>query len=267
MRFALRTCSRMITHPVPQRVWYVLFICRPAFVIIPLSVGPCRLSLQIYPFLNFLKVYVVCRFTYRSACLFTLYFWVVFLPQIFKCNCTKRHIAEVCFNCGQYVDFKTFCTSFWSWDVALLQLKKLFNFSRLFLLVFHCEWGWGWGFGFGCGCGCLMPFMLLWGCLRPAILVGFPRSHSFPLFCVRNYLSGHFLGSFLAIYWSCKVAHEGEGNPTSFVGLAPSPVRAELWDGMLKLKAWLRPDDASKDNWMQGPNGRFMSFFGLHLGK
>ena len=67
----------MITHPVPQRVWYVFSVCRPAFVIIPLSVGPCRLSLQIFPFLNFLKFYIVCRFTYRSACLFTLSFWVV----------------------------------------------------------------------------------------------------------------------------------------------------------------------------------------------
>ena len=187
----------MITHPVPQRVWYVLFICRSAFVIIPLSVGSSRLSLQICLFLKFLKFYVVCRFTYRSACLFTFYFWVVLLPQIFKCNCTKRHISEVCFNCGQYVEFKTFCTSFWSWDVALLQLKRLFLFfSCLFLLVFHCA----------CGCGCLMPFMPLWGCLRPAILVGFPRSHRFPLSYVRTYLFGHFLRSFLAIYWSCKVA-------------------------------------------------------------
>ena len=34
---------------------------------IPLSVGPCRLSLQIFPFLNFLKFYIECRFTYRWA--------------------------------------------------------------------------------------------------------------------------------------------------------------------------------------------------------
>ena len=182
----------------------MFFFCRPAFVIVSLSAGRCRLSLQIFTFLNFLEFYVVCPFTYRSACLFTLYFWVVFLPQIFKGNCMKRHIAEVCFNCGQHVEFKTFCTSFWSWCVALLQLKKLSYFSRLLLLVFHC------GCGCGCGCGCLMPFMPLWGCLRPAILVGFPRSHSFQLlFYVRNHHFGHFLGSFLAIYWSCKVGQEG----------------------------------------------------------
>ena len=60
----------------------------------------------------------------------------------------------------------------------MLQLKRLFLFfSCLFLLVFHCA----------CGCACLMPFMPLSG------LVGFPRSHSFPLFYVRNYLFGHFL--------------------------------------------------------------------------
>ena len=64
--------------------------------------------------------------------------------------------------------------------------------------------------------------------LKTAILVGFSHSHSFPLSYVRNYLFGHFLRSFLAIYWSCKVAQEGEGKPTSFVGLAPSAVRAEL---------------------------------------
>ena len=101
-------------HPStsPVGLVYVLFICHSAFVIIPLSVGSSRLSLQIFPFLNFLKFYVVCRFTYRSACLFTFYFWAVLLPQIFKCNCMKRHIGLVCFNSGQYVEFKTFCTPF-----------------------------------------------------------------------------------------------------------------------------------------------------------
>ena len=79
------------------------------------------------------------------------------------------------------------------------------------------------GFSLYCGCGCLMPYMPLWGCIRPAILVDFPRSHSFPLFYVRNYHFGHFLGSFLAIYWSFKVAQVREGKPTSLVGLAPSP--------------------------------------------
>ena len=49
----------MITHPLPQWVWYVLFICHSVFVIIPLSVGSSRVSLQIFPFLNFLKFYVV----------------------------------------------------------------------------------------------------------------------------------------------------------------------------------------------------------------
>ena len=82
--------SRMITHPAPQRVWYVLLICNNFAV----SWFVRSLSLEIFPFLNFLKFYVFCRFTYRSACLFTLYFWVVFLPQIFKCNCMKRHIAS-----------------------------------------------------------------------------------------------------------------------------------------------------------------------------
>ena len=92
----------------------------------------------------------------------------------------------------------------WNLRCCLVAIKEaVLFFSCLFLLVFHCEWG------CGCGCGCLMPFMPLWRCLRPAILVDFPRSHSFPLFYVRNYLFGHLLGSFLAIYWSCKVAQDG----------------------------------------------------------
>ena len=139
-------------HSSSSPAGVVCFFCLPpAFVIIPLSVGPCRLSLQIFPFLNFLKFYVVCPFTYRLACLFTLYFWVVFLLQIFKCNCMKRHIAEVCFNCGQLN----------TWNLkpfyfililrcCLFEIKEaVLFFSCLFLLVFHC------------GCGCLMPFMPL----------------------------------------------------------------------------------------------------------
>ena len=46
----------------------------------------------------------------------------------------------------------------------------------------------------------------------------------FRYFMSVNQLFGHFLGSFLEIYLSCKVAQGGEGKPTSFVGLAPSPV-------------------------------------------
>ena len=46
----------------------------------------------------------------------------------------------------------------------------------------------------------------------------------FRYFMSVNQLFGHFLGSFLEIYLSCKVAQGGKGRPTSFVGLAPSPV-------------------------------------------
>ena len=51
---------------------------------------------------------------------------------------------------------------------------------------------------------------------------------SFPLFYVREPPVSTLFGAFLAIYWSCKLAQVGEGKPTSFVGLAPSPDRAEL---------------------------------------
>ena len=51
---------------------------------------------------------------------------------------------------------------------------------------------------------------------------------SFPLFYVREPPVWTLLGSFLAVYWSCKLAQVGEGKPTSFVDLAPSPDRAEL---------------------------------------
>ena len=50
----------------------------------------------------------------------------------------------------------------------------------------------------------------------------------FRYFMSLNHLFGHFLGSFLAIYWSCKLAQVREGKPTSFVGLPPTPDRAKL---------------------------------------
>ena len=50
----------------------------------------------------------------------------------------------------------------------------------------------------------------------------------FRYFYVRESPVWTLFGAFLAIYWSCKLAQVGEGKPSSFVGLPPSPDRAKL---------------------------------------
>ena len=57
---------------------------------------------------------------------------------------------------------------------------------------------------------------------------GLPSLTQFSVIHARNPHFGHVLGSFLAVYWSCKVVQVGQGKPTSFFGLAPSPDRVEL---------------------------------------
>ena len=49
----------------------------------------------------------------------------------------------------------------------------------------------------------------------------------FRYFMSVNHLFGHFLGLSCNLL-ACKLAQVGEGKPTSFVGLAPSPDRAKL---------------------------------------
>ena len=55
------------------------------------------------------------------------------------------------------------------------------------------------------------------GGLPSLSLLVFPPG--FPLFYVRESPVWTRFGTFLAIYWSCKLAQVGEGKPTSFVGL------------------------------------------------
>ena len=130
---------------------------------------------------------------------------------------------HVGFNCCQHVESKNFCTSFSSWDVVLLPLKKLFYFSFVSCfsksLVFPCVTV------LPClGCGCLMPFMPLCmrGCLRPAILVGFPRPPSqFSLKLCPWITCLDTFGDLLAIYWSCKLAQVGRASPPVLSALLP----------------------------------------------
>ena len=162
-----------------QRVWFVLFNCRPAFAIVSLSACRCRLSLQISPFLNFLKFYVVCSFTYRSARLFTLYSYVVFVPQIFKCNLLHDRRRDVILRKSVFMlstqGIKILLSFILILRCCLVAIKEA-------VLFFSCFWKF---LVFPCvpvlpclACGCLTPFMPLSGCLRLAILVGFPRSPS-----------------------------------------------------------------------------------------
>ena len=119
--------SRMITHPAPQRVWYVLFICNNSAVS-----WFVRLVRKFIPFLIFSSF---------MLCVVLLTAGLVYLPCTFGSFSYPRSFNVIAWsvilrlNCGQYVEFKTFCTSFWSWDVALLQLKKLSYFS----LVSSCS--------------------------------------------------------------------------------------------------------------------------------
>ena len=87
---------------------------------------------KFFPFLissSFISV--VCPFTYRSAYLFTPYFWVVFVADLLtqlhdrRRGVILRKSVLTVATCGM----NNFCTSFWSWDVVLLQLKKLLYFS------------------------------------------------------------------------------------------------------------------------------------------
>ena len=130
---------------------------------------------KFFPFLfssSFISV--VCPFTYRSAYLFTPYFWVVFVPDLW----TQLHERR-----RGVILRKSVLTVVNMWNEKLLYfililrccLKKLSYFSLVscfsklsvfpYLPLLPCL-----------GCGCLMPFMSLSrGCLRPAIPVGFPR--------------------------------------------------------------------------------------------
>ena len=152
---------------------------------------------KFFPFLfssSFISV--VCPFTYRSAYLFTPYFWVVFVSDLW----TQLHERR-----RGVILRKAVLTVVNMWNEKLLYfililrccLKKLFYFSLVscfsklsvfpYLPLLPCL-----------GCGCLMPFMSL-RLLKAGNFGGLPSLSLlvFPHFMSVNHLFGHFLGSFL----------------------------------------------------------------------
>lgn len=93
-------------------------------------------------------------------------------------------------------------------------------------------------------CRCLMPFMPLCGCLRLAILMGFPRPPSqllFILFQARPPIRSLNLPSLRPLLSIQSLLSRNkrcnwEGKPTSFVGPIPSPQQVAASVSMLAFK-------------------------------